>query len=181
MKMKIRIKLVGKIVFALVITFAFGFLLYKLYSPRLSILEFVISQKAKRMQVRLLCKTEHEVLLEACRELSRQVAAGDLNPGSYSVRDGHGSPEVSRFPKAILDLGPSDVFIREDGCVILDITFGRLGRFGVRGYPEDFEKPFHGFEYGDRELVDGLWYYDDEYEANPKYQKRIEALIQKSK
>ena len=181
MKMKVRIKLVLKIVLALVIIFAFGFLFYKLYSLRIDIFDFVVYQKAKRLQVRLLCKTDHQVLLDACRKISRQVAAGDLNPGDYNIRYGPRLPEVSRFPKPILDLGPRDVFIDKDGRVILEMLVGRVGHFGVKAYTEGYKKPIINFKYGDKKLIDGLWYYDDGYVGNPEYDKKIEALIRRGK
>jgi len=127
----------------------------------------------------LLCETDHHSLLEACRELSRRAAKGDLRPGQYFVlidRD----PEASTFPQPILDLAPSYVYIYEDTGVRLEML-GGLGHFGVQAYPEDFKQPYADFRYGDRELIPGLWYYDDGYEGNPKYAKKIEALLQKRK
>jgi hypothetical protein len=58
---------------------------------------------------------------------------------------------------------------------------GGMDHFGVKIYPEDFKKPRDYFEYGDRELLPGLWYYDDGYLNNPEYDKRIDELIEKHK
>jgi hypothetical protein len=55
---------------------------------------------------------------------------------------------------------------------------GGFLHYGVIAYPENYIKP-PGSEYGDRKLVDGLWYYDEDYKGNPKYQKKIEELLQK--
>ena len=58
---------------------------------------------------------------------------------------------------------------------------GGLVHFGVVAYTEDYQKPpFAGFKFGDRELIPGLWYYDDGYN-NPEYDKKFEALLQKWK
>jgi len=182
--MKLRITLVLKVVIAVVvITFAFGF--FFLYGPWVNFLTFVISQKAERSRVQLLCKTDHQDLLKACRELSIQVAAGDLSPGHYGIRDGRRSLEISSFPKQILKLRPNHVYINKDGRVVLTFAYGRLGRFGVQAYPKDYKNYKESvikLEYGGhRELIHGLWYYDNGYVDNPEYDKKIEALLQKRK
>jgi hypothetical protein len=53
----------------------------------------------------LLYETDHQALLEACRELSRQVATGRLEPRSYRIH-GDPDPESRQFPRLILDLDP---------------------------------------------------------------------------
>jgi len=140
-------------------------------------------KRAQQMQVRLLCNTDHQALLEACRELSRRAGRGDLKPGRYNVRsDRH--PKVSQFPKAILDLEPSYVYIDEnDSGRVMVAMHGGLVHFGVEAYTEDYKKPsFVGFKFGDKELIPGLWYYDDGYDHNPLlYDKRIEELIKEHK
>lgn len=154
-----------------------------MYGPWVNFLTFVISQKAERSRVQLLCKTDHQDLLKACRDLSRQVAEGDLSPGDYGIRDGRRSREISSFPKQILNLRPNCVYIDKDGRVVLTFAYGRLGRFGVQAYPKDYEnykESIIKFTYGGhRELIPGLWYYDDGYVDNPEYDKKIEALLQK--
>jgi hypothetical protein len=137
---------------------------------------------AEHARVRLLCETDHQALLEPSRELSRRVATGELKPGRYRVFI-EAAPEASTFPKPTLVLSPSYVYIDEyiSGRVMLEML-GGLGHFGVEAYSEDFNEPWPNFEYGDRELVPGLWYYDDAYDDNPTYaKKKIEALLQKRK
>ena len=139
-----------------------------------------MSKDKDQGQVRLLCKTDHQALLDACRELSRRVARGDLKSGQYNVsHDPH--PDIARFPQLIIDLGPSRVTIGNYGEVGLEMM-GGLDHFGVSFYPDNYKKPpFVGFKLGDKELIDGLWYYDDGYEDNPRYQKKIDAMLQKGK
>jgi hypothetical protein len=139
-----------------------------------------MSRNKQQGQVRLLCKTDHQALLDACRELSRRVARGDLKSGRYNVcHDPH--PDVAGFPQPILDLGPSSVVIGDDGGVMLAMM-GGLDHYGVYAYPDDYKKPtFVGSKLGDKELIPGLWYYDDGYEINSRYHKKIDALIQKGK
>ena len=133
-------------------------------------------RKGKQRQMRLLCDTDFQILLEACRQLSGRVAAGDLKPQQYNVRlKPH--PESSRFPKAILDLEPTYVIINSYGSVMIELHGGFL-HYGVTAYPEDYQRS-SGVEYGDKKLIEGLWYYDEAYKGNPKYQKKIEDLLQK--
>jgi len=186
MKVKRGNRMVLKIIIAVAIAFAVGVLLYNL---RWTLWHYLyvcpwISdsvRQTERMRVRLLCETDHEALLEACRELSRRARRGDLKPGEYNIRrDRH--PLASRFPQPILDLEPSYVFISENDIrrVMLEML-GGLGHFGVQAYTEDYEKPYPTYPYGDKELIPGLWYYDDGYHDNPEYDKKIEALLQKRK
>lgn len=174
-------KMVLKIFVAVVvITLAVSFVLPIGYSPWTTVRIFIMAHQSNQMRARLLCKTDHKVLLEACRDLSKQVAAGDLNPGKYRIRYGRRLPAVSGFPKPILDLGPSYVLIDRNRRVMVEML-GGLGHFGVRAYPEDYEEPHSAFKYGDKMLIDGLWYYDDGYNINPEYDKSIDAIMQKGK
>ncbi len=140
---------------------------------------FTIRYLLNGIRVSLLCKTDHHALLEACNKLLKQVAKGNLKPGEYMVRIDP-DPGVSKFPRPILDLKPSYVYIDEDdsGRVLIEML-GGLGHFGVLAYTEDFKKPYDTYSYGDKELIPRLWYYDDGYRDNSKFEKIIEALIQK--
>ncbi len=146
----------------------------------LFIFSFAIHYFLDGMKVRLLCKTNHHALLEACNGLSKQAASGNLKPGKYEVFI-NPDPEVSKFPREIMELGPRYVYIDENGSgrVMIEMTGALELHFGVLAYTEDFKKPFKSFEYGDRELIPRLWYYDDGYNNNPEYDKQIKTLIQK--
>jgi hypothetical protein len=58
---------------------------------------------------------------------------------------------------------------------------GGVSGYGVRIYPEDFKATSRYFNYGNKELLPGLWYYDDEYRRIPQYDKVIDYIIQKGK
>jgi hypothetical protein len=135
------------------------------------------AEKGQQRQERLLCETDYQALLEGCREISRMYAAGDLKKSQYMIRI-EPDPEVTKFPQVILDLEPTYVDIQSDGMVQVELLGGFI-HYGVCAYPENYKAPFSGFSHGDRELIDGLWYYDDGYVKNPKYSKKIEALLQK--
>ncbi len=54
--------------------------------------------------------------------------------------------------------------------------------FGVIAYPQDFKPPYAGFKYGgNRMLIEGLWYFDNEYATDPEYDKVIVKLIERGK
>lgn len=141
---------------------------------------FSAAREFRKCQTRLLYETDHQALLQACRELSRQVAEGELSPARYGVRvDRHS--EVSRFPHDILDLAPIAVSIEDDGCVWLEMYSGLGGgRLSVVAFPEGY-KLARGFEDDHVELVDGLWYYDDGLTGDPEHKKEIEAILKKRK
>ena len=133
-------------------------------------------RKGKQRQKRLLCETDFQALLNACRQLSNRVAAGELKPQQYNVR-GKPHPESLRFPQSILDLEPTYVIIDAHGSVMIELHGGFL-HYGVTAYPKDYKKPV-GVVYGDKKLIDGLWYYDEDYKGDPEYQKKIEELLRK--
>jgi hypothetical protein len=133
-------------------------------------------QKALQKREQLLRKTDYHALLAACRQLSDRVSKGQLEPGQHSA---HIDPDViSRFPRLILALEPTGIEIGENGRVLVELHGGLL-HFGVMAYPEDFEPPGGAYEYGDRELIPGLWFYHDDYQNSPELQKDIERLIDK--
>lgn len=175
-------KTIHNIIISLKIIIVTGILLTLLIISYPSMLIFTIVQQSQRAQIRLLCKTDHQALLEACREVSREVKEGKLKPDRHFIRFDP-EPEVLRLlPQEILDIKPSYIYIDELDCgrVMLEML-GGLGHFGVEAYTEDFMKANPDFEYHDRKLIDGLWYYDDGYNENPDYAKRIEKLIRKNK
>lgn len=49
--------------------------------------------------------------------------------------------------------------------------------FGLFAYPDGYEKRFSEFRGGDRKLLEGLWYYDDEYRIDPNYDREVDAIL----
>jgi hypothetical protein len=138
-----------------------------------------LAYQGRRLRTRLLCKTDHQALLEACRSLSNQAMTGELELGSYRVR-GRPDREIAGLPEVIRTLQPAVVAIdRADGHVKIEMS-GGWDSFGVYAYPKNFQKRFP-FEYRDRELLEGLWYYDDfyKYPGRDAYDREIEALLTK--
>lgn len=149
-------------------------------SPGMRFFGSMIKDVAKTRQIRdrLLSETDHQALLDACREISQEVTAGNLDPNRYSVRY-KPDPDISRFPQLVLDIEPLYIDIYSDGRISLEIS-GALHHCGVTAYPENYEKPSDNFTYGDKKIIDGLWYYEHGY--NPKYDdKWIESMLKKGR
>ena len=130
----------------------------------------------------LLYETDHRELLEACRELSMQVATERLEPGSYWIHSDT-NPESRQFPQLILSLDPLRVEVEKDGWV--NIMMSPVVMYGVVAYPEDYEGTLSGlYEYAKvwgLELIDGLWYYDEDFRKHPEHMKEVEELLKKRK
>lgn len=125
----------------------------------------------------LLSRTDYHDLLAAGREILRQVPIPNGDPGEFAIVP---IPKGVRIPKIVRSLAPTGW----DACSwgYLTIEMGHpMDHFGVRIYPEGFQDPQHGFfNYGDRKLLDGLWYYDENYRLGSGYAEEIEKLIQRN-
>jgi len=141
---------------------------------------FFLRFDLERLHRRLLCETDHEALLQACREVSQQAMAGEMKSRSYRTRCFvFSTPAAAKFPKPIRDLRPRHVMVGRDGHVRLEM-FSGWSPFGVCAYPEGYEKRFPKAKYRDRKLIDGLWYYDVEYLHFPEeYDEAIDDLLRK--
>ncbi len=139
------------------------------------------SMKARRLV--LLYETDHRELLEACRNLSMQVATGRLEPGSYRIHSDP-DPESKQFPQLILSLDPLNVEVAKDGKVALIMS--PMVMYGVRAHPENYEDTLtNPFKYRDTvwgiELIDGLWYFDEDFQKHPEHMKEVEESLKKRK
>ncbi|MBN1973595.1 MAG: hypothetical protein JW787_08140 [Sedimentisphaerales bacterium] len=160
---------------ALLFLFLFAAFVF-IYAPARNILGIGKVETKKR---KLLCDTNYQVLLQACRDLSNRFEIGELEPRQYAVSVDT-DPKVSTFSAIILNLEPSYVWIYDDGRIMVALI-GGMTHCGIEAYPEIYEEPFPNIKYGDKELIPGLWYYDDGYEGNPNYYKKINKLIRKNK
>ena len=133
----------------------------------------------QQRRVRLLCRTDHEALLQAGREI---LSKGPKDPMKYRPRgpihiDGFPVSRGVPIPRVIRKLRPHACLINFNGYVVLQMHEG-LATFGAKIYPEGFSRPRRYFSYGNRELLPGLWYYDHRYRRDPAYNKKIDEIIQ---
>ena len=140
-------------------------------------------------RVVLLQKTDFQELLEAGRKLISKAEWEEY----VTSKDGERSirliiPKDVKLPKYIRKLKlrlfglSGNIKIFDDHC--LKISFGNRssGNFGVLIYPKDFNEPHKYFYYGDKELLPGLWYFDDGYdEFGSVYKGKIENMVRKNK
>lgn len=142
-------------------------------------------RRAQKLRVRILCKTDHEALLNAGREILNQSLIDEKYFNTDEPRGrGHRVfpiPKEVQLPQIFLDLEPHKIVINSYGYLWMEMH-GGMTHFGLNIYPEYFKEPFSGYKYGDRELVPCLWYYDEGYDLFPDdYDKRIDLLIDKHK
>ena len=104
---------------------------------------------------KLLHHTDHQALLAACRTLMKEGYRGQ-----YLTSWPNRHPDVEKFPKEILALKPTYVWVHEDGRVRIEFL-GGMSHNGVVAYAEDFKKPYENFKGGHLKLIDGLWIYSD--------------------
>jgi hypothetical protein len=131
---------------------------------------------AQRAQVRLLSKTDFESLLRGGREVLSQIS---MEPNTDHLAGSFPVPSSVEIPTVVRRLRPQGLAVNYDGFLVIRMH-GAMDNFGVFVYPEGFQKPYQGFAYGDRKLIDGLWYYDGgNYNPDTDYGRTIDALIAK--
>ncbi len=141
---------VTRAITALVLVIIFFVVSVQIYLP-LTKVSRELEKKREEQKIQLLCNTEYQALLQACRDLSKKVESGELEANIYYISNSIHQPVVSRFSPLILNLDPAYVVLDGNGCVIIAIS-----RFGVRAYSEDYTKPRPDFEYGDKILQLGI-------------------------
>jgi len=114
----------------------------------------------------LLHHTDYRALLDACRLLMKEGYRGQ-----YNVEWPNRDPEVDRFPKAILALKPTYVSVQDDGRVVIEM-WGGMSHYGVVAYAEDFKEPSEGYVFGNKKLIDGLWFYSDFIDLREAHKQR---------
>jgi hypothetical protein len=141
-------------------------------------------------RVLLLCETDHQALLNAGREILSQIPKDSMNPRPDGIRHlgdlKFVLPKGVQIPQVIQDLKPYVCLISYDGYLTLEMhergwdhIKREMSHFGVNIYPVDYKESEYNFKYGDRELLPGLWYYDEGYHYFPEeYDKMIDDLIE---
>ncbi len=120
----------------------------------------------------LLYETDHATLLDGCRKLIKENREGKWQEERYVVSF-RPHPDSSKLPETMLKLSPTWVSIGNESVMIE--MFGGLDHFGVRAYSEGFSETEQE-KYGDKKLLDGLWYYDDRYRKATNPEQYLESL-----
>lgn len=164
----------GILIFTVVVAIGLAGLTVRIVGFALEIKPFV--DQADRGREHLFYETDYGELLAGCRELSRRVAEGSLEPKQYQAFFFNSDPDPNAltFAQVILDLKPSFVRVDRDGVVDVELLPGPE-YFGVFAYAENDEG------WGDVRLADHLWYYDSDYATVPKYRTRIDRMIEESR
>ncbi len=143
--------------------------------------------RCERRLVHLLAETDWQALLDACRELSRHTAAGELKRTSYHLHSGlplpwfvpyHRDPEAASLPPQILDVDPLGVYAEGGGQVLLMLW--PVPRESVVAYPENYMDR-DGYM-GAVELIPGLYFSEEHYGPNhPDLMEYINKLVEKGR
>ncbi len=147
---------------------------FVVHSPAVLFCAFSVFQTFKevRMQKQVLCRTDHQALLQECRELSKQVLTENPDIEYYMIVP---DSVLSKYP-VIRDIGARLVRVNSSGIVTIPMG-STMWHFGIYAYPEGLN--LHPSSHEDKELIPGLWYYDDRYGRYEDYDEGIERLLQK--
>lgn len=167
-----RVKIIILAVIVILVTCLFFYWLLILWPIKMATTPD-LAQIAKRQQI-LLYETDWAELLAGCRKVMREASEGKWEYKQYVVGTRRPDPDSGRFPPVLLRLNPTYIWIEENTIVVE--MLGGMGHFGVQAYKENFQSPLADIPLGDKELIPGLWYYDDGYLEDPNYDQYIESL-----
>ena len=85
--------------------------------------------------------------------------------GKYMVKGSNKHPDADKLPKEILALKPTYIYVGNNGYAHIEM-WGGMSYLGLVAYAEDFKKPFEGFKYGNKKLIDGIWFRSDFIDLN---------------
>ena len=140
-----------------------------------------VNEMEKRRPV-LLYETDHQALLEACRELSQKAAIGQYEHGKRYILYGHYTdPKTKEFPLLIRDIEPLYVLIDAEGVVYVIMSVRVM--YGVFAFPENLDSKIIEEYKADNqeraiELIDGLWYFDNDFLDHPEHMKAVEESLE---
>jgi hypothetical protein len=138
------------------------------YIDKFAIPEMI--KEANERRLILLYRTDHATLLDECRKLIKESREGKWPEECYYVSF-KPQPDSAKLPEIILNLNPTWVSIGNERVMIE--MHGGLDHFGVRYFSKRFSEVE---QYGNKKLLDGLWYYDDGYRKVTNYDQHIESL-----
>jgi len=171
-KKKKRIFVICMIILAL----SLAVLLLKSPVPHIIKSVFGISRQIKRKKVKLLFESNHEELLLACRKMLLEAEDGKRDYGELWFGDEEGKKLFECLPEPLKNIEPVYIVISHESIMVA--LWGGMYHMGLIVFSEDFPA------WGDKchkELIEGLWYYDDRHKNTPNFEEYIESLRPKYK
>ncbi len=111
---------------------------------------------------KLLYRTDHQALLTACRTLIKEGYKGE-----YMLKGSNKYSDADNLPREILALKPTYIYVENDDYVHIEL-WGGMSHLGVTAYAEDFKKPTKNFKFGNKKIIDGLWFRSDFVDLSEK-------------
>jgi len=130
-----------------------------------------MSADARRRLV--IYETDHQALLEACRKVIIDTREGRWIEGRMYDFLGNEAAMSQWLPPALSQLKPTRIIPYKD-YLRIQMLGGIIGNAGVIAFMDD--AGVEPSEYGDIQLIDGLWYYDDCYDTEDDWDKHIASL-----
>jgi hypothetical protein len=134
---------------------------------------------------KIIYEIDHNKLIEACRKLMSEAMEGKWDAGEYYLRDIEDRSvvyknKVEKMPQEIIELEPAYILITEDKVRIE--MHGGIVHFGITvSYSNNLEPKGYEKYFGNKQLIEGLWYYDDGFQKDPNFAEYLESLRPKSK
>jgi len=131
---------------------------------------------------KILHETDYQKLLEAGREILSKAEIDKVIDNEYTRYKLPGDIKIPKIVRRLKLIG-SPFLSLADGYLALFIDISNRSSYvQVIIYPEDFNEPYEYFYFGDKELLPGLWYNDEEYHYDPNgYDKIVQSIMNTGK
>lgn len=163
----------------ILISLIFVIFVFPIIRPLVSGYEIRYSRK------KILYETDYRKLLEAGREVLSKAQIDEVMWMGDHKQTFYKLPKDIKIPKIIrrLSLFGSPIVRVSDDYYALSIAINnRVSCVGVTIYPKDFNEPENKFNNDNKELLPGLWYFDEEYNYDPNgYDKVINSIMKTGK
>lgn len=146
-------------------------------SPVFLAITFVVdsSRKIESKKVKLLFESNHEELLLACRKMLLEAKDGKREYGELLFLTKEEKKLYESLPEPLKKIEPVSIGISPDRIMVS--LWGGMYHVGIVAFPEG-TMPWGNQCH--KELIEGLWYYDDRYNSDPDFEEYIESLRPKS-
>ncbi|MCK5269345.1 MAG: hypothetical protein KAJ46_01115 [Sedimentisphaerales bacterium] len=118
-------------------------------------------------RILILYHTDHNALLKKCRKLMEEIKLDDIVTKPLDAPD----PQLKKFKhyrKKILNLNPTFVYVYPN-MVNIEMCVTSFS-VSISAFPENVEG------WGDKKLLNGLWYNDKGYSMVSNFEKYLQSL-----